>query len=128
MTFGLMSYDHERLLVYQKASAFFGLAAHCADRFPGKWAGLADQLRRAALSITLNISEGAGESARGDKVRFYRIARRSAAECAAAIDAAKSLKIIDPAKAKQAELLLKEVSSMLTGLITSPKVGIPPKP
>ena len=122
-----MSYDHERFLVYRKASAFFGLAAECADRFPAKWAGLADQLRRAALSITLNISEGAGEFSRGDKIRFYRFARRSAAECAAALDAARTLKIFEPKKAKQGETLLREISSMLTGLITSATVGVPPK-
>ena len=122
-----MSYDHERLLVYRKASAFFGLAAECADRFPGKWVSLADQLRRAALSITLNISEGAGETSRGDKIRFYRIARRSAAECASAFAAAQHLRLIDSEKAKAGHQLLKEISSMLTGLIKSPKVGLPNK-
>ena len=33
-------------------------------------ADLSDQLLRAAASVCLNIAEGAGEYARGDKARF----------------------------------------------------------
>jgi len=34
----------------------------------------------------LNIAEGAGESSPNEKVRFYRMARRSAIECAGILD------------------------------------------
>ena len=47
---------------------------------------LADQLRRAAASVTLNIAEGAGEYRPLEKARFYRIARRSASECTGILD------------------------------------------
>jgi four helix bundle protein len=54
---------------------------------------LADQIRRAASSIPLDIAEGAGASAAADKARFYRIARRSATESAAILDVCLALNI-----------------------------------
>ena len=40
-----------------------------------------------ATSISLNVAEGAGEISPREKVRFYRMAKRSATECAAILDA-----------------------------------------
>ena len=47
-------------------------------------AGLADQLVRAASSVTLNLAEGAKRSGR-DQLHHYRIADGSAAEVRAAL-------------------------------------------
>jgi four helix bundle protein len=54
-----------------------------AGAFPRGLGDLADQLRRASTSIVLNIAEGAGEYSPKDKAKFYRFAKRSAAECSA---------------------------------------------
>jgi len=43
--------------------------------------GLTNQLRRAASSITANISEGFGRYFLKDKLRFYYFARGSNMEC-----------------------------------------------
>jgi four helix bundle protein len=51
------------------------------------------QLKRAALSINLNIAEGIGR--RGDdRCQFYRIARGSALEAAAVLDALDALGVL----------------------------------
>ena len=53
--------DHERLDVYQRAIEFLAIAFAVADRVPRGYAALADQLRRAAMSIPLNIAEASGK-------------------------------------------------------------------
>ena len=48
--------NFRRLEVYQFAVRFLPLAARVSDGLPQRHAGLADQLRRASLSIPLNIA------------------------------------------------------------------------
>ena len=79
--------NFRKLDVYQVAVPFVPLAAAIADSLPPRYASLADQLRRASLSIPLNIAEGSGKSTSPDQRRFYAIARGSAMECAAILDA-----------------------------------------
>ncbi len=84
-----LRFDHEKLEVYQLALRFLAVAYLIASRLPRGHSNLADQLKRAATSIVLNIAEGAEEFAEAEKKRFYRIAKRSGAECAAILDVAR---------------------------------------
>jgi four helix bundle protein len=88
------SFDHEKLDVYQVALEFVATAGEILESFPPGRHDLVDQLNRASTSIVLNIAEGAGEFSRAEKVRFYRMAKRSATECAAALDVGRVRKLI----------------------------------
>jgi four helix bundle protein len=102
--------------VYQLSLAFAKRANTVRGAFlPGRSA-LADQLDRAAVSIVLNVAEGAGEFARREKARFYRIARRSATECAAILDVASQLEIADGKLLEEAKDDLRKIVAMLVGL------------
>jgi four helix bundle protein len=79
-------YDHERLEVYQLARQFNREVNLLREELPRGYAESKDNLRRAAMSITRNIAEGAGKWKIADKVNFYQIARGSASEAAAALD------------------------------------------
>ncbi len=70
-------------------------------------------MQRAALSIPLNIAEGAGEYSCDEKIRFYRIAKRSATECAAIVNVCQRLQIIEENRYIQARELLIRLVSML---------------
>jgi four helix bundle protein len=83
--------NFRKLDVYQYAVRFLPLAAAIADSLPPRYAALGDQLRRASLSIPLNIAEGSGKSTGPDQRRFYSMARGSAMECAAILDACRAL-------------------------------------
>ena len=72
--------------------------------------------RRAALSIPLNIGEAAGRTSEADGARHYAIARGSARECAAIVDAVDVLSDLEDAKREQASHLLGRIVAMLTKL------------
>ena len=109
-------FSHERLDVYQTALHFVVLADDVASTASRGRSYLADQLRRAATSIPLNIAEGAGEFSRRDKTRFYRIARRSAAECAAILDVCRHLNLAAEHNITNGKELLNRIAAMLTRL------------
>jgi len=75
---------------------------------------LSDQLQRAALSIPLNIAEGAGEYAIDEKVRFYRMAKRSATECASILDVCRKLQLLDEQKYAKGRDIIVRIVSILT--------------
>ena len=112
-------FDHERLDVYQAAIQFIILSDEILAELPRGRAYLVEQLQRAASSITLNIAEGAGEYARHEKHRFYRMAKRSATECAAILDIGLKLGLIDTKKLRDARDLLFRIVSMLIKMVSS---------
>ncbi|HEY4882598.1 MAG TPA: four helix bundle protein [Myxococcales bacterium] len=75
-----------------------------------------DQLRRAASSISLHIAEAAGRTGQADAARTYAIARGSAMECAAVLDALLLLKVIDASTKQRGDELLERIVGMLTRL------------
>jgi four helix bundle protein len=74
-----------------QASRFLVTADSLAEKVPAGRACLADQMHLASLSIVLDLTEGARELRPSEKARFYRMALRSATECAAIIDASTAL-------------------------------------
>ena len=112
-------FDHERLDVYSVAIDWVVLADDVVEQLPRGRGYLADQLQRAATSIALNIAEGAGEFSGPEKARFYRIARRSATECAAVLDVVRRLELTSPDRLGAGRDLLLRIVSMLTKLVRS---------
>ncbi len=112
-----MNFPHTRLDAYQAAADFVVLVDAITLSLPRGRAYLVDQLRRASLSIQANIAEGAGEYAVADKARFYRMALRSASECAALLDACTRLQLCERGSVGQAEEMLDRVMAMLTRLV-----------
>ena len=109
-------FHHETLDVYQSAIEFVVVADTITASLPRGRSYLADQFRRAATSIVLNIAEGAGEYSPREKGRFYRIARRSATECAAVLDVCERLRFGVVQDFETGRELLHRIVSMLTRL------------
>ena len=106
-------FDYERLDVYQCSLQYTALALKIIDDLPRGQSALADQMRRATMSIPLNIAEAAGKTTHKDRCRFHAIARGSAMECGAIIDIIRLLGIYDDRSARARDLLIRIVS-MLT--------------
>jgi four helix bundle protein len=111
------TFGHQKLDVYQVAIDFVAVADDVVERLPRGRAYLADQLQRAAVSVPLNIAEGAGEFSRNDKRRFYRMALRSATEAAAILDVCARLKLAEPSRLASGMDLLDRIVAMLTRMI-----------
>jgi four helix bundle protein len=109
--------DHERLEVYQLARVLARESHAFIGGLPGGRAELNDQLRRATLSVALNIAEGAGEFAPREKARFYRIAKRSATECGAVLDHIADLGMVTPHQTATCKTLIRRIVGALVKLI-----------
>jgi four helix bundle protein len=96
-------------------SRFFKLAVPLIERTPPGYHSLSDQLRRAAISIPLNIAEASGKYDK-DERRYFSIARGSALECAAIVDVFEALGVPSVDEAAQARQTLERIVSMLTKL------------
>jgi four helix bundle protein len=105
---------HEKLDVYRCAIDFLALASRVLDGLPRGQAALADQLRRAAMSIPLNVAESAGCRSGAERSRYLCIARGSAMECSAILDVCRVLALTTEGNTQEGKALLVRLVSMLT--------------
>jgi four helix bundle protein len=113
-----MRFDFERLDAFKVAVDAVAAVDGLAEGLPDGRAYIRDQLRRAVNSIALNIAEGAGEFAPAEKARFYRMAKRSAAETAGQLLVCRRLGLVADAPPLEGALeLLRRVISILVTLV-----------
>ena len=109
---GMLSF--QKLDVYRCAIELLALTSTIPS--PRGLSHLADPLRRAALSVPLNIAEAAGRNSAADAARHYAIARGSEMECAAIMDSLRVLALLDAPRHAQAIELIARIVAMLTKL------------
>lgn len=84
--------------------------------------GLKDQMTRSAVSIASNIAEGAERDSALEFIRFLHIAKGSAAELRTQVYIACKIEVIKEPIQKELTNELKNISSMIHGLIKSLKL------
>ncbi len=106
------------LQIWQRAMKFVTAIYLFSAAFPPEEKfGLTNQIRRAAVSIALNIAEGSGSGSDPEFRRFLKMALRSTYEVMAALEIASNLKFV---KQDIIEARLKdsdELSAIISGLI-----------
>ncbi len=112
-----MAFTFEKLVVYQKAVDFADAVCRHTELFPRGYGFLADQLNRAALSISANIAEGNGRFTKPDRKNFFGIARGSVQECVPLIEIALRRKLLNAEDQAALKVQLEEIARMLSGLI-----------
>ncbi len=112
---------HKKLEVWKKAIEFVTKIYKITEPFPDREKfGLVSQMRRSAVSIPSNISEGAARSSRKGFIQFLSIAQGSTSELETQLIISNKLGFL---RADDMYLLdeLDEISRMIIGLIKSLK-------
>ena len=92
------------------------MSAKLMASIPRGNAELLDQLKRASISIPLNIAEASGGTGSLDNARHFAIARGSALESGATMDACNALGLLDEKSYLDAKRLIVSIVSMLSRL------------
>jgi four helix bundle protein len=113
-----LTLNHQQLDIYKTTRQFTNeyyqltKALAAEERF-----GMISQIRRAALSVHLNVAEGASIKSVAERKRFYEIARGSLIEVDAALDIAADLHYLEALNTEQLGLLVVKTFKILSGLI-----------
>src|SRR5690349_5146429 len=99
------------LQVYEVAMEVVRGLRPVIERIGRRDSGLADQLRRAATSVPLNISEGAYSQGGNARARFHN-ALGSAAEVRACLDVAQAMGYVDDVDARLCDRLDRVVATL----------------
>lgn len=106
----------EKLNVYSDALQFVDHVYDVTNHWPKiEMFSLIDQIRRAAISIVLNIAEGSSRTKK-DFAHFLGLARGSCYECVAILTIAKNRKYIDEKIYKIFYDECTQLSRMISGL------------
>lgn len=96
-----MKFNHEKLDVYKLAMDLVQRIYKIVKNFPKEEIyGLSSQLKRSAISIVLNISEGSGKYSKKDFARFVRNSVGSVLETDAGLKVGIGLKFLTEADYK----------------------------
>lgn len=110
--------NHQKLDVYRISRQFVFECYKLTQDLPVKEKfGMITQIRRAALSVHLNIAEGAPRKSPAERKRFYEIARGSIIEIDGALDIANDLNHVKEEKARNLVVLVVNCFKTLAGMI-----------
>ena len=111
-------FGHEKLIVYKKTIEFIEWSAKVCSKV--HWnVNARIHLERASDSILFNIAEGNGKFTANDRCKFFDISHGSALECSGYLDSLFARKKISEEELLLGKNQLKEIVSMLIGLIKS---------
>lgn len=118
----MLSLSHKNLEIWKKSVEFVSFIYTITELFPQtEIYGITNQLRRGAVSIPSNISEGASRRGIKDRRRFYEIARSSLVEMDTQLEISIRLKYINESQITELSERINHVFAMLTNLIEGTK-------
>lgn len=110
--------EYQNLIVWQKAMDLCEVVYESLNNLPQiEQFALADQMRRAVISIPSNIAEGMGRGTNKETLHFLYISKGSLYELETQIQLCYRLKYIDEDQSSKQLLLAIEIKKMLNKLI-----------
>ena len=108
---------YRKLEVYQRAKALSHAVCKLIKTFPvEEQYGLCDQLRRAAMSIPINIAEGFGRFSAKEKAHFIQIAFGSLNEVMCELELSQDENYINEEQLKELESQIIPINRQLSAL------------
>jgi four helix bundle protein len=115
---GRVAKSYRELQVWQRSIQLSVALYRLTDSFPRQEIyGLTNQLRRAGISVAINIAEGYGRASKGEYRNFIGMARGSALEIQTQLVIARELGFGDPRVISGAEQLAEETGKMLWAMM-----------
>jgi len=112
--------NHQKMQIYDISRQFVHECYRLTKSLPSEERfGMISQIRRAALSVHLNIAEGASRKSEAERKRYFEISRGSVIEIDAALDIAKDLGYLNTDGCSQLGEVMITCFKLLTGLIQS---------
>ena len=114
-----LTLNHQKRDVYQSSKTFvlecykFSKLLPADEKF-----GMISQIRRAALSVHLNVAEGCSRKSLNERKRFYEIARGSLIEVDTALDIAIDLEYTSKEKSETLGKLIVRAFQLISKMIT----------
>ena len=114
-----MQRGYKDLKIYERSYKAALAIYRLTEQFPNEEKyGITNQIKRASISIPLNIAEGyAKRESQAEFKRFLMMAIGSANEMSVLIDFAKDLNLITTEQHKKANAEYEEIGKMLNGII-----------
>ena len=113
-----LTLNHQKLDIYNFSKSFVLESYKLTNILPqDEKFGMISQIRRAALSVHLNIAEGASRKSETERKRYYEISRGSIVEIDAAIDIANELGYLDNFDSNKLGETMVKCFKILSGLI-----------
>ncbi len=113
-----MPHKFRDLIVWQRAMDLVTDIYRLSGRFPSnEQFGLTSQLRRAAVSIPLNIAEGSGSDSPNEFKRFLDIALKSTYETMTAVEIAQRLGYLKQQECANLLSQTDHIAAMIVGLV-----------
>jgi four helix bundle protein len=114
--------SHKKLDVYKKSLELLKIVYKTTIDFPKEEQfGLVAQIRRAAISVCCNISEGASRLSHREKLRFFEISRSSVVELDTQFEIAMLLGYYKLGQTQELEQYLEDVFRILSKMISNIK-------
>lgn len=113
-----LTLNHQRLEVFSASKEFVFECYRLTKSLPDhEKFGMISQIRRAALSVHLNIAEGASRKSAQERKRYYEMARGSIIEIDAALDIAEGIDYLKNINTKPLGEKMIRCFKLLSGLI-----------
>lgn len=118
----MLDLSHKKLIAWQKSIQLIPILYSLCNKLPSEEKyNLISQMKRAGLSVSNNLAEGASRKSKTEKNRFFEVARSSLVEIDNCLIVCIELNYLTKDDIGEVTLRIVELFKLISGLIVSNK-------